>query len=896
MSEDWWIRVGTLLEAVREVPPDERTAFLDAHCDNTALRREVAALLAMSEDADDYFVHLASAVPSALREPEETSGDEQETERGGDPLSLDGKQVRRYAVEEHLGGGDMGVVYKARDKQLDRLVALKFLPPRLAASTEAKARFVREAKAASALDHPNIATVYEISKTENGQLFIAMAYYAGETLKKKIARGLLPVEEAVGYAIQIAEGLAQAHEAGIVHRDVKPANVMITEQGQVKLVDFGLAKAQDVNLTRPGTTLGTVAYMSPEQTAGEAVDGQTDLWSLGVLLYEMLTGVRPFEGTNSQVAIYAIRHDDPGPVRERREEVPPGLADVAQRCLRKTPEERYQDAAEVVADLRSVRDGGSSRDGQTLLARSLSLRPLTLTPARLVTGAVGLAVLIVLIGVLVWRPLTGADGARSIRGEPVLHTSISPPKASVAVLPLENLSDDPNREYFADGMTDAVIAELGQIRDLKVISRTSAMQYRASNTPLPQIAEDLNIDYIVDGAVFSAEDSVRITASLVDAATDQLLWTKSFLRPMRNIIGLQRELARAVAGGVQVELSPATQSRLAEAPEVDPEAYRHFQRGVELRDKQLSWERARGHFKRAVTIDSSFALAWAWLAKMHAMRPNWSSEKKAAAEAALNRALRLDSDLSEAHVARALIRENNDWDGTAAEAAFQHAIALNPNNREAHYEYGWLLIRLDRTEEAVAEMKRVLALDPLSLLAHHGLIWAYYFNRQYEKAIQQGQHALEIEPGHPSITNPLGHAYRTAGRYPEAEATYRKKYKVSSGAEYNDSFHAALLFAEQGQREKVMAIIEAKMAEAGSSILPPTTRRERAQTAGDFIRLARTYATLGDTKPAIDALENAHDTWPKHHWFTYLKVHPDYDSLRDSPRFQALVEKVGLDA
>ncbi len=481
-----------------------------------------------------------------------------------------GKTISHYKILEKLGEGGMGVVYKAKHLKLDSFVALKFLPPQLVTQKAAKKRFIHEAKAASSLEHPNICAVHDIDETPDGRMFIVMPYYEGETLQEKVERGPLEFDEAIHIASQVASGLARAHEKGIVHRDVKSANILIANDGHVRILDFGLAKlAKQTRLTKTGTTVGTVMYMSPEQAKGDDVDRRSDIWSLGVMLYEMLTGHLPFRGEIEQAVIYSILNEEPEPITTARREVPLQLEALVEKALAKTPEKRYQQMEELLADLEIQRE-----------ELALGIKPRRFIKLRRLRrkrwfryGA--------MVSVFVILMATGMQffGGRNM----AIH--------SIAVLPLENLSGDPEQEYFADGMTDALIADLAQIGALRVISRTSVMQYKGGvRKPLPEIARELNVDAIIEGSVFREGDRVRITAQLIHAQTDRHLWADSYVREFVDILTLHSEVARAIAREVKARVTPEEETRLARTRPVDPEAYELYLRGRAFAQQKWSVE------------------------------------------------------------------------------------------------------------------------------------------------------------------------------------------------------------------------------------------------------------------------------------------------------------------
>ena len=620
-----------------------------------------------------------------------------------------GKQLGRYRIIDRLGEGGMGVVYRATDERLERDVAIKLVREDLLRESASQARFRQEARALSRLNHPGVATLFDFDQHE-GTAFLVMEFVEGQTLATLLESGPLPEARARAVALEAAEALEVAHEHGIVHRDLKPANLMVTPRGRVKILDFGLARLTplasqtiDMGLTSPGMAAGTLPYMAPEQFTNGAVDARVDLYALGAILYEMLTGERAFDGEAIAPLMFRIVHELPRPAGEVRPGASSALAAIAARCLEKDPGRRYADAAALVRALKAA-------------AREEPRTDPALEPA--------------------------ARGAASQESR----------IRSLVVLPLQNLSNDPEQEFFVDGMTDALISDLAKIAALRVISRTSAMRYKGANRPLPEIARELRVDAVVEGTALHAGDRVRISVQLIEAASDRTLWSERYERNLTDILTLQSEVARAIAAEIKIKVTPEEQSRLAHDAPVVPAAHVAYLKGRYHwnRYSSRSLKTSVAMFEESLGADPNYALAWAGLAESHEAMANTGMVAPAegylkAREAAL-KGLAIDPDNAQMHATLAYVARFYDWDWAAAEREFQRAIRLNPGFGLGRARYANLLAGLGRFEEAVAMVEPLIALDPQSLILYTAVGDAMFFARLYERSIEYYGKCLELEP------------------------------------------------------------------------------------------------------------------------------------------------------
>ncbi len=755
-----------------------------------------------------------------------------------------GRRLSRYIVLEELGHGGMGVVYKARDIRLERFVALKFLSTPLGETETARNRFIQEARAASALDHPNICTIYGIEDSEDGHLFIAMACYEGETLRMRVERGAMNVQEATEIFLQLCQGLAKAHEHGIVHRDVKPGNVMLTRDGGVKLLDFGLALLNEsVRTTVPGSSIGTPAYMSPEQFRGETCDARTDIWSLGVVLYEMLTGQLPFR-RGPQGMMFAVMTDDPRPPSSFWSAIPHALDAVVLRAIEKNPARRYQTVREFATNLhRATQAAGIEAD---LLETKTSFTA-AMNSGRTTTA-----------------PRSGF---------------------SIVVLPFANLSRDEENEYFADGLTEELITDLGQVPGLRVVSRNSAFQFKGKAVDARKIGQELQVSSILEGSVRKAGERLRITAQLVNVSDGYQSWSQRFDRRMEDVFAIQDEIVGSIVSSLRAHISGAeTQAiPLRRRPE-NLEAYNFYLKGrYHLnRQTQADLEEAVALFERAIGEDPEYAPAWAGLADYYVLVGFWcimpSDQVWPKARRNAQRAVELDPDLAHAQTALGYVRIFCDWDWAEAGRNFRRAVELAPGDSQAAYARAAYLTQMSRTDEALAEFRRALSLDPLSLQLNTSLAFIHYYRREYDEATAQAMKTLELDPDYFEMHAGLGLICLQKGRFDEG-LKYLEGLRARSG---DNPLILGLLgygYGVAGCDDKARQILARLEELSANRYVAPVSR-------------ALIHIGLGEHDAAFHWLDQAaaiHDSL-----LCYLDVMPCYDPLKHDARFPALRERMGL--
>jgi TolB-like protein/Tfp pilus assembly protein PilF/predicted Ser/Thr protein kinase len=782
-----------------------------------------------------------------------------------------GQTLGHYRILEKVAAGGMGVVYRARDEQLERDVALKVLPSGTLSDDTARRHFRKEAMALAKLNHPNIETVYEFG-TQDGMDFLVMEYVPGKTLAGRLSQGTLPEREVVALGIQIAAALEEAHERGIVHRDLKPANIAITDKGRAKILDFGLAK-----LLRPveeGTTetlidsqaaAGTLPYMPPEQLTGEPVDARADIYTIGAVLYEMATARRAFQEEQTSRLIDAILHQPPVAPRALNSRISTELETIILKCLDKDPDRRYQSATELLVDLRRL-EPSSSR--------------YTPPPPPSVWGRIARMIGYAAAGLLALALGLAATNVGGWRDR-VLGYARAPRIQSLAVIPFDNLTGDVEQDYFADGMTEALITDLGQIQALRVISRTSVMRYKGARTPLDQIARELHVDAIVEGSVARSGGLAKVTARLIYGPTDSQLWSKSYQRDLQNVLIMQGEVASAIVHEIDITLTPQEEVRLASGRQVNPAAHEAYLKGRYHWNKGSAEERRKAleYFEQAVLVDPQYAPGYAGLADSYwatsDLPPQLGMPK--AKEYAL-RALELDNSLPHAHTALSVIRWFGEWDWQGAEAEINRALALNPNDADAHRLFSTYLLAQGRFEQALVEARRAEELDPFSLLVSINAGWIYYFARQYDRAIEQCRKALELDANSDGAHGCLGQSFRAKGKHELAISESERAVTLSGD---NPARIVGLARAYAAAHRRIDA----------EKLLQQLRQRGKRSYVPAYL-LAMTHAALGEQEQALAALEQAYAD--RDRFLIWLNVDEAFDPIKGNPRFQDLSRRVGL--
>jgi serine/threonine-protein kinase len=764
------------------------------------------------------------------------------------------ESVSHYRIIKLIGSGGMGEVYLAEDTRLGRQVALKFLPASYQYDSDRRTRFLKEARAASVLRSPNIAAIYDIGE-HDGAMFIAMEYVDGEVLSQRIDRRTLPTNDVIDIAMQTADALDEAHRAGIIHRDVKSSNLIVTERGMVKMLDFGLVKLVQENIpvdsadptvaiggqTAVGVVLGTVSYMSPEQSLGRDLDPRSDLFSFGIVLYEMLTGRLPFEGASPTEIVDSIIHKEPVAIARYNYDVPPELERIVRKCLEKDRDRRYQTAREVWADLHNLRrdaDSGAS----------------TSAP-----------------------PVRKSQSGRRSRSRRAID--------SLAILPLINEGGDPDTEYLSDGITESIINSLSQLPKLRVMARSTVFRYKGKDVDPKRVGEELGVRATFTGRVLQRSDVLIIKAELVDASDGTHLWGEQYNRQLSDIFSIEEEISKEISDKLRLKLSGAQKKQLTKRYTENTRAYQHYLKGRFYWNKRTAEGLTKGieYFKQAIEIDPGYALAFAGLADSYNILASYSAlaprEAFPRAKNAATRALELDDKLAEAHTSMAFVKFGYDWDWPGAEREFKQAIQLNPGYSYSHNFYSVLLAALGRFEEAFSQTNSAYELDPLSLPINTNLGWLLYLGRRYEDAILQYQKTIDLDDGFALAHRRLAQTYQQVQRYSDAAAEFRKAWALSGDDDVELLTARGHFYATVGDIAKLQEILKQLEEFAKSRYVPSYL-------------IARIYLGLGERDRAFELLEKALDE--RYGYLAYLNVEPMFDIVKDDPRFSDLAHRVGL--
>ena len=833
-----------------------------------------------------------------------------------------GTRLGPFEIVARLGAGGMGEVYLAEDSRLRRKVALKVLPSEMAANQDRMRRFKQEATAAAALNHPNIAHIYEIGEND-GTNFIAMEFVDGVTIREKIHREKAELTKLLRYLQNAAEGLAKAHAAGIVHRDLKPDNIMVTRDGHAKVLDFGLAKliepqqSQGINASTgedatailqqqstPGMIMGTVGYMSPEQAQGKTneIDQRSDIFSFGCILFEAVTGKKPFEGDSIVKSLHSLIYEPAPQVKDLNPSAPADSQRIIRRCLAKDKEERYQTIKDVAIELKELRreletsagsdttvpppfssEGARSTDSgsaiESTAASSGSLPP-TVSSAEFVAQglkrhkfgvAIALVILIGAVALLAYYPRPGNSEAAI---------------DSIAVLPFQNKSSDADTEYLSDGLAESLIYRLTQLPNLKVSPTSSVMRYKGKETDAIKIGNELGVKAVMSGRIVQRGDNLTISVELIDVRNNKLLWGEQYERKMSELLATQREIATAITQRLQLKLGAGDATGITKRYTDSNEAYQLYLKGRFHFAKRTKDDIQRGidYFQQAIRLDPNFALAYARIAESYVSMPAYPylAPKQAVpqAKAAAKRALEIDPTLAEAHTFLAYALAIYDWHWAEAEREFKRGIELDPNNSPAHFRYGQIYLAAQgRSEEAIAEIKRALELEPLDLNMGGNLSWVYFSARQYDRALEQGKKTYDLDTNFLTARWNLSNAYIGKGMYAEAIAINEKALQTDPTSQF--ALHSVgYAYAKSGRRHEAEEVIRRFKDIAKTQIVI-------------LYWIANIYASLGDRDKAFAELENS---FAEHDFYLHrLKVDPFWDPLRDDPRFTEMLKRLNLD-
>jgi eukaryotic-like serine/threonine-protein kinase len=854
INPERWKKIDELLDVVLELAPEKRAEFLQQACaGDEALKTAVEKLIAFDER--ENFLD-SPALQAASKFLGETSP----------PRLSPGESIGPYKIVSLLGSGGMGEVYRAKDQRLEREVAIKVLPEGVTNNLESLARFDRETKALAALSHPNILAIYDVGN-QDGNVYAVTELLKGETLRSHLARTKLTWEEAIAVGSCVAEGLAAAHSQGVIHRDLKPENIFLTSDGGVKILDFSLVRREkaepDRELTTPGTQdeltrtgilMGTVPYMSPEQLRKLPMDARSDLFSFGTVLYEMISGIRPFSGNNAADLTASILKEDPAPLTI---ECPPLLVQTISRCLKKDPNERFQSAKDVALELKTAASG--------------SVLPTVLATQENHWKK------------LFWIPFVIAAIAFLIWYSPWKNKSIH----SIAVMPFLNSSKDPNNEYLSDGITESIIDSLSQVPDVRVMARGIVFTYKGKEIDPRKVGRELNVDAIVTGRIQQKDDNLVISTDLVDVSDGTQLWGKQYNRSATDLLLVQSEISRALSDRLHVSLTGQQQETVSKHYTENPEAYQFYLRGRYhwLKGTPEDYEKAREYFEKAVEKDPSFAKAYVLLASYYATLGTHGvippEEAWSKSNAALNRAKELDAPLVEANLGDAEYQIFHEWNWSRGEKAMKRGIELSPEDPDVHQPYSVFLRIMGRWEEAIMEAKRAQELDPLTISTNYTVATAYFWARQYDQALDQLKKTEELDPNYAEIHDALADVYERKGMYPESISEREKTLRLSG----DEGGANALVqnYHKSGYESAIKSLWEKQLDAL-------TQSAKQGYVCPMFFVF--TYAHLNRKDEAFEWLEKAYQE--RSIWLVTMKTDPQFDSLRSDPRLNTMMKRIGL--
>ena len=826
------------------------------------------------ENPDDSIYCGKCTTP--LKQSDEISPHTETLEAPREELTTGSTFAGRYQIIEELGKGGMGKVYKVLDKEIKAKIALKLIKPEIASDKKTIERFRNELKTARDISHKNICRVYDLNKEESS-FYITMEYVSGEDLKSLVRRvGRLDSATAIKTAKQVCEGLTEAHRLGVIHRDLKPSNIMIDENGDARIMDFGIARSlKGKSITGSGVLIGTPEYMSPEQVEGKDVDHRSDIYSLGVNLYEMVTGKIPFEGDTPLSIAHKQKYEAPQIPNEINPQIPDDLSRVIMKCLEKDKEKRYQSAEELSSELVMIEKEIPTTDKVVPPKKPITSKEITVTfglkkilvPASVLIG-------IIIAGVIIWHLIPKQEAAFSLMTKP-----------SIAVLPFEDQSPQEDQEVLCDGMTNEIIVKLTRLHNWKVINRNTMGQYKNTSKDIKEIGEELDVETVLLGTVQKEGDNIRVTGQLVNVVDRSNIWSNTYSQKFETVFEIQNDIAENIVRALQVKLTPEEGQKIKKKPTENVEAYQCYSQGRWLWDKRgkESLYEAIKYFEKAIQIDPNYARAYVGLADVYIVLPWYVAisplEAYSKARDYIRKALDIDGTLAEAYASLGGIKEQIDFDWEEAEANYKKCIELNPSYATGHFWYSLHLSARGRHDEAIAEIHRALELDPLSLIINSNVGQAYHRARLYDQAIVHHQKTLELYPKSATAINEYARTLKEVGRLDEAVTEYQKAVELSEEfSEYLSNLGYA--YAVMGKRAEAECIIN--------------TIKERANE--EYVSsywLGAIYAALGEKNLALECLEKAYEE--RDVAIIFLKILPIWDKIRNEPRYKALLKKMNLE-